>query len=321
MQVFPHKPYLKKAALVLVALCALFMVLSLYKSSILSYIPTQLQQDDSSNEFVETKGRQPIKDGCVNLYGSDWAMYPNTRAVVICNEMTSGFMEAQIDNIGFSKDSENHGISYVETGSGATVTLYTQNDYGGNSLVIDPDSKVWLQQVLVNGGNGARWNDNVMSVYFQGHSGPVVAVQTSGITESNMPPCADHCIQLFGSDPSLKIGKGGTSVTVLCSDPLKARVWKFSYSDITTMNDGVTLKSLSLGVSFVAIGSQLQLEMFSGPNFDGQSYVLKKPTKNKSIEYIDLTKVPYPVNVCALCSGWNDKPMSFILTVLGDITP
>lgn len=40
--------------------------------------------------YIETKGRQPVKNGCANLYGSDWAMYPDTRAVVICNDNTYG---------------------------------------------------------------------------------------------------------------------------------------------------------------------------------------------------------------------------------------
>ena len=224
----------------------------------------------------------------------------------------------EIDNIGFSKDSENHGISYVETGDDATVTLYTQNDHGGNSLVIDPDSKVWLQQVAINGGNGARWNDNVMSVYFQGHTGAVADVTSHGIDASNMPPTADHCVTLYGSDPLKKVGKKGTSSVILCADPLQGRTWKFSYDQITSMNNGVTLKSLSLGTSFLAIGSSISLEMFSGPDFDGQSVNVKK---SSNIQYVDLTKVPYPKNICALCAGWNDKPMSFILTVIGDITP
>ena len=70
-------------------------------------------------------------------------------------------MEAQIDNIGFSHDSPNHGISYVETGDSATVTLYTDNNYGGASLVIQPNSKVWLQEVPISGWGNTMWNDKV----------------------------------------------------------------------------------------------------------------------------------------------------------------
>ena len=166
----------KRLALVIGSLSigALIITLS-YVPSRLKYKPMSLQQ----LPYVETKGRQPIKAGCVNLYGSDWAEYPDTRAVVVCNQATNGFQEAQINDIGFSRDSENHGISYVETGANAWVTLYTQNDYGGDSLVINPNSKVWLQQVSINGGS-EKWNDRVMSVYYQGHTGAASYVQTHG---------------------------------------------------------------------------------------------------------------------------------------------
>lgn len=122
-------------------------------------------------------------------------MYPNTRAVVICDTMTFGFEEAQINDIGFAHDSQNHGISYVETGPGAYVTLYTGNDYQGDSLVIGPSQKVWLEQVRINGGS-RLWNDQVESVYFQSHQGEVATVQTSGIFKKNVPPTADHCVSV-----------------------------------------------------------------------------------------------------------------------------
>ena len=105
-----------------------------------------------------------------------------------------------------------------------------------------------------------------------------------------------------------KVGKKGTSSVVLCGDPLQHSVWKFSYQDISDM--GYTLKSLSLGTSFISIGSKVALQIFSGPNFDGENAKIKTPKNG----YVDLTKIPYPQ--VGKFSGWNDKPMSFILTML-----
>jgi len=292
-----------KFALVISLACAALLVVTI-SAPVANRSSTNLQEDSA---FVETKGRQPIKTGCVNLYGSDWAMYPDTRAVVVCNELTSGFLEAQIDNIGFSKDSENHGISYVETGSQATVVLYTDNDYQGASLTVGPNQKVWLEQVSIPGWGNTKWNDKVMSVYFQGHSGALIT-QITHLDHTDIPVCGDHCVMLYASDPFEHLGPHDTTAVVACGDPLQQKVWKYSYDYIK--NQGFPLHLYSLGVSYITVGEQVSLQMFSGPNFDGNTEYLQH-SEGKSI---DLTTVPYP-EVCETCAGWNDKPMSFILTL------
>jgi hypothetical protein len=115
---------------------------------------------------------------------------------------------------------------------------------------------------------------------------------------------------LYASDPLDKVGKGGTAVTVLCVDGMQDNQYvKFTYDEITSLNKGVTLKSLSLGVSYISIGSSVQLQIFSGPNFDGETTSMKSQGTGVNI---DLTKVPYPQK--GKFSGWNDKPMSFIVS-------
>ena len=185
-------------------------------------------------------------------------------------------------------------VSYLLcTGDGCSVTLYTENDYGGDSLTIDENSQIWLEQVRINGGS-EDWNDNVMSIYFQSHSGAVVNDQSSGIYPGHIPPTADHCVSLFGSDPFGKVGPHGTSNVVLCGDPFTAKTWKFTYDDISDMLHGKTLKMLSLGPSFIAIGSCVQLQAFSGPNFDGNTLNMKSKGTGVSI---DLTKLKYPSGI------------------------
>jgi len=297
--------FLKRTFLIGAIACSVLLIVSMTSTApgkFATLVPvSSLDQEDQT--YIETKGRQPIRSGCVNLYGSDWAMYPDTRAVVICNGATQGFMETQIDNIGFAHDSVNHGISYVETGAGASCTLYTQNDYMGSSLTIKPSSKVWLQQVAINGGS-TMWNDKVRSVYFQGHSGDLIS-QIVDIFPGDIPAVGDHCASLYASDPHEQVGSKGTTCVIICGDPLQQNVWKFSYQYIK--NNGYPLKFYSLGVSYISVGSQSSLQVFSGPNFDENDIYLKTGSDN------DLTKIKYPEQ--GKFDGWNDKPMSFILTI------
>jgi len=253
--------------------------------------------------YIETKGRQPIKQGCVNLYGSDWAMYPNTRAVVICNEQVPGFMENQIDNIGFADDSENHGISYIETGNDASVTIYTANDYLGDSLLIGPNKKVWLEQVRINGG-ARLWNDKVMSVFFQGHQGALVS-QLTHQKPSDLESCADHCAMLYATNPFTDLGPHDTTVIVICGDPTEQKVWKFSENFIQSY--GFSLPLYSLGVSWIQTGAKVTLTMYQFGDFTGHSADMKAG------KTLDLTTLPYPDDPSN--AGWNDKPLSFVMTL------
>jgi hypothetical protein len=301
-----HKSFMQRIALIAILASSTLAIVSFTSSQSFndnSVAVTSLSTN--SIPYVETKGRQPIKSGCVNLYGSDWEMFPNTRAVIICDEQTFGFSEAQINDIGFAQDDPNHGISYVETGDNAWVTLYTGNDYEGSSMIINPNKKVWLQQVSINGGS-TKWNDKVRSVYYQGHQGALVS-QITHIAPGKIPPCADHCVLLYASDPFLApLGPQDTTALVVCGDPMQQKVWKFSNSYMAGL--GFPVKLFSLGVSYVTIGEQVQLQMFSGDSFDGNSVTLSKAGDN-----IDLSSIPYPEE--GQFHGWNDKPSSFIITL------
>jgi len=275
---------------------------------ILSKSPPLFSLSVSSIPYIETKGRQPIRQGCANLYGSDWDEFPNTRAVVVCDDQTFGFSEAQINDIGFAKDDENHGISYVETGANAIVTLYTENDYGGDQLTIFPNKKVWLEQVSINGGS-TKWNDKVQSILFQGHEG-VFLNQITGIKPGNIPPCADHCILAVASDPWDPLGPHFTDAYAMCADPNEGKVTKFSYTFLKSQ--GCPIFQPSKGVSYVFVGEQVSLEMFQGPNFNGNSVTFNGPPPAGDQGY-DLQKIKYPEE--GSFDGWNDKPASFIITL------
>ena len=185
--------------------------------------------------------------------------------------------------------------------------MYTANDYQGASLVINPNQKIWLEKVAIPGWGGTFWNDKVESVYFQGHSGALIS-QITHLDPSDIPPCGDHCVMLYASDPYDNLGPHDTTAVILCGDPMQHSTWKFSYGQIQAA--GFPLHLFSLGVSFITVGDQVQLTMFSGANFDQNQQYLRATGKS-----IDLTTIPYPA-VCETCAGWNDKPMSFILTLL-----
>jgi hypothetical protein len=160
-----------------------------------------------------------------------------------------------IDNIGFSHDSENHGISYIETGDGASVSVYTANDYEGDSLLIGPNKKVWLEQVRINGGS-RLWNDKVMSVFFQGHQGALVS-QLTHQKPGDLTPCADHCAMLYATNPYTDLGPHDTTVIIICGDPTEQAVWKFSEKFI--MSFGFSIPLYSLGVSYIQTGEKVFL--------------------------------------------------------------
>jgi len=230
-------------------------------------------------------------------------MYPNTRAVVICNEQVPGFLENQIDNIGFAEDSENHGISYIETGNDATVTIYTGNDYVGDSLLIGPNKKVWLEQVRINGGS-RLWNDKVMSVFFQGHQGALVS-QLTHQKPGDLTSVADHCAMLYATNPYTDLGPHDTTVIIICGDPTEQAVWKFSEKFI--MSFGFSIPLYSLGVSYIKTGEKVMLTIYQFGDFTGHHIDLKDEHS------YDLTTIPYPDDPSN--AGWNDKPLSFIMTL------
>lgn len=294
----PNKlKFLQRTALIAALACLSLLVITLNSA------PSQFYRTQSTNDVsmrVELHGRQPIKKDCANFYGSDWVLNPETAALVVCN--TDSFRESQIEFVGFSQYSPNHGISYIETGSGSSVTLYSENNYQGLSYEIDPNSKIWLQKVpMPDRGGKAMWNDKVKSIYLQTHTGSIIT-QVEGPFAS-IPVCGDHCVLLYASDP---FEEKHTTAVVLCGDAKKDMAWKFSYEKI--QDAGYPLKFYSLGVSYVTIGSQTTLTMFSGPSFDGKhSYTFPKDGKND--KSYDLTKLQYPNEP----HGWNDKPMSFIL--------
>jgi len=101
-----------KNAMILVLLISISIVVIFESSTGFSnkvVTPMQL----SSNDFTRTKGRQPIKPGCVNIYGSDFHQYPNTDVLVVCEN--TPLTSAIIDSEGFAPHDENHGITYIET--------------------------------------------------------------------------------------------------------------------------------------------------------------------------------------------------------------
>ena len=114
-EVPPNKSsnFTKYSIIIFLSLSLSLLLVSICGSPISKYHSSALLQGQSSQAVKETSGKQPIQAGCVNIYGSDFNQYPNTDALVVCENIQ--LTTAQIDAYGFAPTDRNHGITYIET--------------------------------------------------------------------------------------------------------------------------------------------------------------------------------------------------------------
>lgn len=111
------------------------------------------------------QGSQPIKESCVNLYAGDPAVYPETDALVVCHN--SKFQREEIGTFKLSQNLQgiDFGISYVETGQNIWVTLFDEDNFCGNSIVIPPAHNMWLEDTVrkSKSSTSAKWAKATLS--------------------------------------------------------------------------------------------------------------------------------------------------------------
>jgi len=77
----------------------------------------------------------------LNYTSSDPHEFPNTEAFTVCEN--SDFSTRDLMQYGI-KTKENHGLSYVQTGQGVFVTLFSSNDMLGQTMVIHPSQVLFF---------------------------------------------------------------------------------------------------------------------------------------------------------------------------------
>jgi len=245
-----------------------------------------------------SKGPQKILDGCVNLYGSNPIKFVNTDVLTICN--TKALSTKEIDIFGFSPKSANHGITYLETGKGAWLTLFTGKDFTDASFVIPPENTIDLTFEKI-GQSSDYWNDATLSLKVQGgkSSTKLGANAIMYQVHHNQILPDDSCIILYGANP---LSGPDTTGVVACGDPSQQH-WVFPRDLID--NWGFELKKYSGGVSYVRVGKSVSLTLFSGSTPDESLFNVTIPAGHNQ----DLTQLPLGPHQ----GTWNDVPISFAL--------
>jgi len=257
-----------------------------------SKAPMETVVNDMMKLQEKSYGQQPIKQGCVNIYGSDWHIDPKTSVLVICNTMSIDLSD--LKQYDLDQSAPNHGISFIETGAGATITLYDNDEGKGLSLVIKPLQTVWLN--FSPYGKDSSWNDRTKSLTVQ--SGAFGRVQ--GLQKSTAADCAT----LYATNPHVS---PHTYALVACGKP--GQTSYFTQAVIAAYPGGLkTLKDYSLGTSYVTTGASTTITLFDGIDCykDYDNKLTIGPGQN-----VDLLKVE--LSGPDQTRTWNDVALSFVL--------
>ena len=200
-----------------------------------------------------TIGRQPIRRGCVNFYANDWRSVPDTAAHTVCADVD--ITAENIISHGFM-GSPNHGISFVETGPGVVITLFSEIDLKGFSYVIHEEAAEWLEIIPFGASSlfatARRWNEAVKSMAIRKMSTKAVLYQIQGY----QPVPSPYCAILWSSNPLKKPNSLGL---VACTTPGED-------ADFTQSALMATIQ-----VSYVMTGEDCTLTLYSGSNLDANS--------------------------------------------------
>jgi len=264
-----------------------------------------------NTRMIKAVGRQCIKKGCAVLYGSDWHAFPETEALSICQN--SQMTTSEIDDVGFAPWDPNHGITYIESGEGVSVTLFLGKDYTGDSHIVENGESSYLVDVpLQECGeykkDQCNWNDKVMSLSVVVDSvkapsetdpNPTVAVIKDVKDLKPSPKCA----LLFGSDPNFY---PGTTAIMVCPGSSKAE-WEFS-KEFLLAQYGVDLKDYSDGISYVSTGSQVSITLYNEHNVESSNrQTVVGPGKNVPLEKVPMGSKGDPDGD----KSWSNEPLSF----------
>jgi hypothetical protein len=253
---------------------------------------------------VVKQGKQPIKAGCANIYGSDpdqvfidpdTGLRVLTAVFTICDDRSLN--GASLNALGFDHNNDiSLGLTYVETGPGCWLTLYDGPNFSGKTAVISPQTSMHLKHV------GARnWNDLTRSLTTRSTTGDGVALYLSHRVA--LGSVNEHCVALYNTNPELKPTADGL---YLCGDKAVADNWKFELWDI--IEQGFNIDGEHFGVKYVMTGRKVKLTIYDG---DKMNTVVDGPLEMDPHEVLALESTKYGSDEGI---HWENKPKSFKLT-------
>lgn len=253
---------------------------------------------------VVKQGKQPIQNGCANIYGSDpdqvfidpdTGLRVLTAVFTICDDRSLNGVA--LDALGFDhKKDIDIGLSYVETGKGCWLTLYDGPNFNGKTAVISPLTSMHLKHV------GARnWNDLTRSLTTRSSSGDGVALYLSHRVA--LGSVNDHCIALYNANPELHPKADGL---YLCGDKTAAKWWKFELMDI--IDQGFNIDGTHFGIKYIQSGRKVKVTIYDGPKMDK---IAAEPLTMGPHETLDLSVVKYVDG-----QHWENNAKSFVLMEL-----
>jgi len=251
---------------------------------------------------VVKQGKQPIRDGCANIYGSDpdqifidpdTGLRVLTAVFTICDDRSLNGVA--LSALGFDQKKDiDIGMTYVETGKGCWLTLYDGPNFNGKSAVISPQTSMHLKHV------GARnWNDLTRSLTTRASTGDGVALYLSHRVA--LGTVNDHCIALYNANPELQPKADGL---YLCGDKNQSKEWKFQLYDI--IDQGFNIDGTHFGIKYIMSGRKVKVTIYDGPNLNALN---SAPLSMGGHETLDLSIVKYGSEG----QHWEDKAKSFLL--------
>jgi hypothetical protein len=249
---------------------------------------------------VVKQGKQPIKNGCANIYGSDpdqvfidpdTGLRVLTAVFTICDDRSLNGVA--LDSLGFDHQNDiDIGLTYVETGPGCWLTLYDGPNFNGKTAVISPETSMHLKHV------GARnWNDLTRSITTRSSTGDGVALYLSHRVA--LGSVNDHCVAMYNANPEIFPKADGL---YLCGDKNAAKTWNFDLADI--IEQGFNIDGSHFGIKYLMSGRKVKLSIFDGPT---RNTVSHGPLEMSGHETLDLETVKYGDD------HWDSKAKSFSL--------
>jgi len=251
---------------------------------------------------VVKQGKQPIKRGCANIYGSDpdqvfidpdTGLRVLTAVFTICDDRSLN--GASLNALGFDhKNDISLGLTYVETGPGCWLTLYDGPNFSGKTAVISPQTSMHLKHV------GARnWNDLTRSLTTRSTTGDGVALYLSHRVA--LGTVNEHCVAMYNSNPEVTPRSDGL---YLCGDKLVADNWRFELWDI--IEQGFNIDGAHFGIKYIMTGRKVKLTIYDG---DKLNTVTDGPLEMNPHETLALDTVHYGNDG----GNWQNKAKSFKL--------
>merc|ERR1719155_322086 len=250
---------------------------------------------------VVKQGKQPIKDGCANIYGSDpdqvfidpdTGLRVLTAVFTICDDRSLNGVA--LDALGFDHANDiDIGLTYVETGPGCWLTLYDGPNFNGKTAVISPQTSMHLKHV------GARnWNDLTRSLTTRASTGNGVALYLSHRVA--LGSVNDHCIAMYNANPEIHPTADGL---YLCGDKATAKTWEFKMWDI--IEQGFNIAGTHFGIKYIMSGRKVKVEIYDGTT---RNTINHGPLSMTGHETLDLSAIKYGDD-----DTWESKAKSFTI--------